>query len=216
MKLLFLAGNILAGFLDFAIGIFVVAMLSSVWGIELSPWVLVVGGIAAVLPDFDVIWFLVSKGKPSGDHHQSIFHRPLVMIPVVGLLALIAGGDFWCAAISVCLFWHYLHDTRGFGGGGIAWFWPFSRKYWSLTGGQEPESSIMATSESGHVEWINTVWLRPSRICVRHTVTGSLLLGIALSLVTNAQTGIIAFTVVLLSISSLWMLNNFLKKPVSK
>lgn len=216
MRFLYLAGNVLAGFLDFAVGTFVVGVMTRVWEIEISPWLLVIGGITAILPDFDIVWFLVSRGRPSGDHHQSVPHRPLVMVPIVGLLAFLIGGDFWSVAISVCLFWHYLHDTHGFGGGGIAWFWPFSRKYWSLSGGEEPEKSEMARSESGHVEWINATWLRPSYVSVRDVIIASLLFGSALSVVVNIRTGVTEFIVVWLAVSCLWILHEFLKKPVSK
>lgn len=160
------------------------------FGIELPLWAYLIGGILGFLPDFDVIWPILIQDRPNGDHHQTLMHRPIFLLPIVAVTGWLVGGFFWSTTATLCVFWHYLHDTPEFGGGGLAWFWPFSQKYWSiLKGGISPERSIMAMSESEHRKWLEEKWLQPSKISFREIGLGAWSLGISCAIITWNRLG---------------------------
>lgn len=213
-KLLKLCGNAMAAIMDFGVGALITALIGMMFGIDLSIWAYLVGGILGFLPDFDIIWPILIQDRPNGDHHQTLMHRPIILLPIVALVGWLLGGAFWSVTATLCVFWHYLHDTPEFGGGGVAWFWPFSRNYWSiLKGAISPERSLMAMSEAGHKQWLKEKWLRPSTISIREIEIGSAALGSATTISNWSRfgwwslvCGVLVWGLVWLLILTVWVL----------
>ncbi len=77
-----LAGNALAAFMDFGIGTAIAAGVATWYGTSL-PWYLVfLGGVLSLVPDFDLVPSVIRGISPSFDHRQTPFHRPLLMLPL--------------------------------------------------------------------------------------------------------------------------------------
>jgi hypothetical protein len=168
-----LFGNALAGYLDLCVGAMIAALTAHFFGAEALWWRLGIGSILAVLPDFDIMFSILAAQKVDSAHHRSPLHRPLLVLPLVGLAAYALGGDYWEATALLCVCWHYIHDTRGFGGGGIMWAWPVSKKYWSLSGAH-------ALIHGDHEKWIEEKWMRPSTLSIGEVLLGTLALAVAL------------------------------------
>lgn len=111
----------------------------------------------AVLPDFDIIPAILLNQEGIENHHTTLMHRPLVVLPAAALAALTLGGSAWALVAFLCVAWHYLHDTPPLSPGGIAWLWPIDRRFMSLYGAQEPHPGALK-----HEEWIKACWLRPT------------------------------------------------------
>lgn len=156
-------GEFLAGFLDLCAGIFIVHILGIIFNkASISAADYFLGAILAVLPDIDLAYLFLKKGKVEGNHHEIITHRPLIMVPLLAGAGMLFGGAFWAITAPACLLWHYLHDTEGFGGGGVGWLWPLSKKYYSPFGNCEPHESLSGSGGSFHA-WIKDTWLRPNK-----------------------------------------------------
>ena len=91
--------------------------------------VLALGMMAAVLPDFDLLWFFLVDHRRTV-HHAYLPHLPLAWVPVMALAAAAlwaarAGRTTWTAWMVVCanVALHLVMDTTA---GGIRWGWPFS------------------------------------------------------------------------------------------
>lgn len=178
MFLLLLYGMALAAFLDFAIGMSIVHTAGHLFGKNLSPAGYFIGGILALSPDVDLLYMALRERRLYGDHHQNLTHRPVLIIPLAGVAGFLIGGPFWGIAASLCLFWHFIHDTEGLGGpgaSGMAWFWPFSKKYISPKGMTNPERALAAKWKDRAEEWMYMIWLRPSRLAVSELALGTLL-----------------------------------------
>ena len=176
-KVSILAGNALAAFMDFGIGTAIATFVAQTYGVPL-PWYLVfLGGILSLVPDFDLVLSVLLGVSPAFDHHQTPFHRPLLVLPIVAVLAYLLGGEMWFLITFICVFGHYLHDTNFISTEyGIAWFWPFSQKYWSVFGSFTPDPFVSGS----HYVWLRKNWLRPSCMSLREISIG--LVGVSISL----------------------------------
>jgi hypothetical protein len=188
---LFYVANGMAGFMDFGFGVLIVAVLGFVFGNDLTVWHLVLGGVFAFLPDFDIIPTLVLGKMPKGYHHETLMHRPLLVLPTVVVLGLFAGGSFWSLAAFLCVFYHYVHDSPECGGGGIAWLWPFSKKFWSLSG----KAIKLEEYSEEHGAWLERYWLRPSWRSGSEITFGSIALAVGLSLEYGTAIGFVSLLV---------------------
>lgn len=169
-------GEFLAGFLDISAGILIVHILGIFFNkISIGAADYFLGAILAVLPDIDLVYLFLKKGKVEGNHHEIIAHRPLIMIPLMAGAEALLGSAFWSVAAALCLLWHYLHDTEGFGGGGVAWLWPLSKKYYSPLRSCEPHESLAGALGSFHA-WIKDTWLRPNKQSAIELALGSFFL----------------------------------------
>ena len=176
-KLLILGANGLAAFMDFGVGMLIVAALAWFFGVELAWYQLGVAGCLALIPDLDIVPLALSGRNTAGDHHQSPFHRPLLVIPTAAAVAYLFGGQFWALATALAVFWHYLHDTNFIDTTyGIAWLWPFSYEYWSLRG------SFVPTPWLEHHTWLHRYWLKPTFVSLRELTIDALSIVIATSL----------------------------------
>ena len=142
-----------------------------------------------------------------GDHHQFITHRPLFGIALSSMLGFFLGGLFWAIVATLCIAWHYLHDTEGFGGGGIAWFWPFSQLYYSPFRIVSQKESLMAQ----HEEWLETTWLVPSKTSVVEIAIGSVFLGIVSTNIFDWKVGLFMLVIIWLCTVLLWLAFPYLK-----
>lgn len=143
--------NALAGLLDAAAGMSIVAALCLWYGRPVEPEWLALGAILALLPDFDMVPGIL-RGRVVGDHRAGWLHAPLVVIPVVMLASFILGGGFWALAAFACLLWHYAHDTTD----GVTWGRPFSPYYWSYSG-------RAVRLGPTHATWLEETWGQESR-----------------------------------------------------
>ncbi|MFY9484595.1 MAG: metal-dependent hydrolase [Patescibacteria group bacterium] len=83
------------------------------------------GGVCfAFLPDIDLVWQWLRERRIN-DLHKTLLHYPLVMLPLVNLVAGHWSG-FWSLAGPLAILFHYIHDSLG-DSWGLAWFWPVSR-----------------------------------------------------------------------------------------
>lgn len=152
-------GYFFAGCMDFAAGVLIVSILSALFYIEVPLWAYVLGAFLAVLPDMDLMKDLAKVSVKGWDHHRTFMHKPALVIPATAIVGVIVGllaGNifFWVSVFVLCVFWHYVHDTKGMGGYGIAWLWPLSVNYWSLRGSERPEDAFTA-SETWFLDWIH-------------------------------------------------------------
>lgn len=173
-KLLFLYASAMAAFMDFGVGTLITSIVAYNFG-TILPWpYLFIGGLLALAPDMDMVPSVVWGKSPSFDHRQTIFHRPLFLILLISLIAWLLGGQMWLIISLLCITYHFLHDTNFTSNTyGIAWFWPFSNKYWNLNG------SFTAKPGMEHHFWLKNFWLRPTTLSVREISTGLICLTIA-------------------------------------
>lgn len=200
---LLLIGNALAAFMDFGIGTAIATGVTTWCGIHL-PWYLVfIGGVLALVPDFDLVPSVIHGVSPSFDHRQTCFHRPLLILPLIITTAYLFGGSMWALIAGLCVFTHYVHDTNFVGTNyGIAWLWPFSHRYWSIFGSFTPKRTV-----GSHHEWLQKNWLRPSLLSVREIGIGLGGICVALWLMDVLALMIFAvFLVTVASVNSLWII----------
>lgn len=177
-KMRILLANALAGSLDLSMGALIAAATLSSFGVEPQLWHLALGGVLAVLPDFDIVLPILMGREVKGNHHTTLMHRPVLIIPAAALAAYLLGGHAWVMVAFLCVSWHYLHDTPPLSQGGIAWLWPLDRRYWSVWGAQEPRMG-----HANHNEWLKQNWMRPSRLSITEIGAGLLALALAISIV---------------------------------
>ncbi|MEK7133418.1 MAG: metal-dependent hydrolase [Patescibacteria group bacterium] len=208
MKFYKIIAGALAGFLDFSAGAFIVYLGSIFSDYQIGIPSYILGGILGILPDFDILYIMFSK-KTTFDHHQFITHKPVPMSLLFLMLGYFLGGVFWAIIASLCLLWHYLHDTEYIlGGGGIAWLWPLSKLYYSPWRIVSPEKSLMAEHKN-HEKWLEEIWCKPSKTSVIEIFLGLiLLLIIAQKGLNNWRIGAFFIIVIWLFLLFLWGDNN--------
>ncbi len=201
----------LAGYLDMCVGLFLTLGVAYVLKMPVSAGYYIGGMTLAVLPDFDLLFLYFIKGQTTGNHHELLSHRPLFTLPLATAIAYKLGGSFWGLLAGCAVLWHFIHDTEGFGGGGIGWIWPFSKKYYSLSGGKEPMSSRAAAVLDFH-KWLGDYWFRPSKQSLIETALGSVLLFIVLYLNFGFWPALLSAALVPLFTIMAWKLHARLKK----
>lgn len=168
LRLRFLGANALAAVMDFGVGAMIAVSVSSYFGSEILPWTFFIGGCLALLPDLDLVPNVISGRSASFDHHKTLFHRPLVLIPAASLLAFVLAGPTWALIAAVCVAYHYLHDTGWVSKStGISWFWPFSERFWSWRGAYEATPNV-----PHHHAWLKRYWFAPTRKSVSELTVG--------------------------------------------
>jgi hypothetical protein len=187
-KLFYLAANAMAAFMDFAVGTLITVLVAFMLGHPLLWWEPLVGGVLALLPDFDVlIPFVISSvtGRPfKHNHHESFLHWPFMMLPIVLIVGIFISGEywhtdkFWTLTALLCVLAHYLHDAAGMGEHGPGWFLRRQQKYWSRLGIVEP-------ADPDHEHWIRTNWLQPSKLSLWELSLGAIALGLTFYLLTG-------------------------------
>lgn len=204
MALLKLLGTDFAVLLDFSVGVFIVYVSGRIFMHEVILFQYFIGGFLGLAPDFDVIYMYARYGKFVDGHHQYLAHRPLIGIGFAALIGWLLGGPFWALVASCCLLWHYIHDTEGFSGSGIAWFWPFSKRYYSPFRIVNPEDSLSGQNRDKHNDWLDTTFLFPSHQAIIEIAISSIFLGIVGGAVLTWWIGILLFVLIWLSAVCVW------------
>lgn len=133
----------------------------------------------------------------------------LILVPLVLWLFL---GSYWGVTSFLCLLWHYLHDTKPLSDG-IAWLWPWDRRYWALDGTWElPEESKMAGSGLRHHDWLRQNWLQPSKRSVLEIGFGSVALGLGAGIGISLQLGFALFVLSWIGTCVVWLMSLGIKK----
>ena len=196
-------------FADACIGALVVALVGRSWNIWGHMWpltalgMITLGSVLALLPDLDIAYPLL-KGKHDDlhEHHTMLMHRPLLVLPAVtGLAWLVSdfliGHHLWTVVAFTCIAWHFVHDTYGFGGAGLEWFWPLSKREWSPFG--QPTANLHVTL----AEWLPS-WYKPSPLSFREIVIGSAALSLAMGIVFGYRTAEVFFVLPILGTFFVW------------
>lgn len=123
-------GSALVAYLDLCVGALIGTLVLPLFGIEPTLPALAIAALLAILPDFDLI-IPVLSGHVESNHRTSLWHRPIVVLPLATIAAWIVGGPGWGATAFICVLWHYIHDTPPIGdsGSGVAWAWPWSERF---------------------------------------------------------------------------------------
>ena len=208
-KLQYLGANAMAAVMDFGVGALIAVSISALLGVEVSTATFLLGGVLALVPDFDVVPRIFSLQFVDFDHHATLFHRPLIMIPVTAFIALLLGGVIWFWIALVCVAYHFLHDigwTRG-SYTGIALFWPLSDKCWSWFGSYEQPEQFP------HRAWLDTFWLKPTKKSVGELTVGLIAFLVALS-IAGTYSPLLVLIPVLIVLGSLfvWLTTVFARR----
>ncbi|MEK7500640.1 MAG: metal-dependent hydrolase [Patescibacteria group bacterium] len=167
-------------FLDIGVGIILSVIFSRWFGVELTGWLVAAGIIFALLPDADVfveLWQRRGKlgGKIQG-FHRTFTHYPLMYLPLVLAVFIMAGG-FWALFLGLGALAHLLHDSVGTGWG-IKWLWPFSKKRYKFFADKDgsvsanlivswtPAEWKKAVFQYGDPDWFKHYYLRPSPVFI--------------------------------------------------
>ena len=201
MKLFHLCAIAFAALLDVAMGTTIVVGLSLPFHRPVGLVDIALGAFLALLPDIDVVYMLLRKGRMYGSHHMWLTHRPVVLIPLATAAGWFLGGAFWATAAFIAVFWHYVHDTPEICGSGIAWFWPFTDWWWS------PRRGLIAPyiTDSSHDRFLQN-WLGPSRVAEAEVYIAAFLLALSLSLIFDPLAGIVLGLLPILGATIVWVL----------
>lgn len=202
-----LGANALAAVQDFGVGIFIVALLASLCGVEILPAALLLGGVFALLPDFDVLPPILMGREVQHDHHTTLLHRPLFVLSVSGAGLFAIGGTFWALAGVICITYHYLHDTAWTRPAqtGISWGWPWSDQCWSWWG------AYQRPSHQPHYAWLKRYWLQPSYLsCFEIGVGLAAITGTTLLYIGFIWYAIVIVGTILSVLSFVWITSKYL------
>lgn len=197
----------LAMFMDIAVGIFIASAFVATGIFESSAphwFILAAGGVLAVLPDFDLIfpiigWLFTGKNYAK-NHHETVMHWPLFLLPVAGVVGGYFGGPYFALMALACVLWHFLHDASIMGpNDSIRWLFRTRPSYWSLIGKVDPSFIPMA-------QWLQKNWLRPTRLSLIEIGLGSVALGSAATLEYSILFGAGVLLVVWAYVASFWIL----------
>lgn len=163
--LLILAGSGMGAFLDFGMGMLITTLAAVIVEYPLEPWQLFLGGFLGFLPDADIALMIMRrKYADAADHHTTIMHRPIIVLPVATLVAWLIGGTFWAVVTALCVTWHFFHDTKALSDGDIDLFWPLPKR---MTGYKEPRRVDL-------IDWLQWRWFEPTTFGVTELLVGSL------------------------------------------
>jgi hypothetical protein len=181
-KIFYLVAVGLAAFQDLAAGAAFAAILGSMSHTPLEWWHIAGGALLSVLPDFDIVPSIVRRvfgaNAPDFNHHESVFHWPTFMMPVVTVVAWDIAGSYWGILAFFGLFFHYLHDMSNMAPEDrIRWFFRLRPKFWSAENREDP-------TQVPNDLWFKMFWMRPSTLAAREILLGSLFVGVATFLLT--------------------------------
>ncbi len=189
--------------LDFAMGVLILSSVAALMAYPIALWQFLLG-VLAFVPDIDIaLLLLIGRKDLVPFHHTLITHRPLVVIPLITAIAWYFFGPFWTVVTFVCLTYHFLHDTKGFGGAGIMWFWPFSKKEWSLRGAEESTQHLNPQLD----DWLAHEWLRPSETSLREIGIGALALSGGMYITYGVCTAFMFATLALATAFAIWWMH---------
>lgn len=127
-------------FLDIKLGLGWAFLVAIFFEKMITPEWLIAGVVFALLPDLDFWFEYIKRGTVGGkviDLHRTLFHAPLIYIPV----ALFIGtyfGPAWMTLFALGVFGHFIHDSMGMGYG-VRWLWPFTTSWYKFFSGKDGE-----------------------------------------------------------------------------
>jgi hypothetical protein len=196
-NVLILAGSGMGAFLDFGVGMMITALFAIIAEYPLAPWHLLVGGILGFLPDFDIIPLILRRKYATvADHHTTLMHRPIIVLPIATALAWLIGGNFWAIVTVLCVSWHYFHDTRALSDGGIDLFWPLPAR---VTGFVEPPRVDL-------IDWLRWRWFKPTTFALTELKLGSLGMFIGVFQVLGSPAAIAAVVACWIGFAFVWLM----------
>ena len=150
------AAHFLAGCMDFSVGILIVSMLGFHLGVDIPLPLYVLGAFLAVLPDMDLMSTVLWARPVDWNHHETLFHKPIVVLPLVIAVGISLGLVFghtqlYAEVFFFCVLWHFIHDSFPYGG--ITWGWPLSPLYFTVTGAERP-SDFEKRMRVPHPDWL--------------------------------------------------------------
>lgn len=162
-------------FADIGFGVLAAVLISTLFSVELSASIIAAGIFFALLPDIDFLVELIRHGSVGGRverEHRNLLHHPLTYIPVA-VAIYFTSGSVWATLFTVCVLFHFMHDSFGIGWG-IKWLWPFLKNNYKIekVGGtyyvvsRTPEELERVVAERGDPEWIRNIYLRPSKVAL--------------------------------------------------
>lgn len=200
----------LAGVLDLGAGMLIVTLLAEHFSYSLAWWQYVVGALLAASPDIDLL--LGFFGKSLDEHHEYLTHRPIFGLPFAIFVGWLIGGEFWAYVAGFGVLWHYLHDTQGFlflYDNGLAWFWPYSKKYWGIRNLRVVyrTPTELSQCEGGAFDSIYECYLTPTRRAVTEFALTSVSIGYVASAVFGSILGLAAALIFWMTIVHIWYTN---------
>jgi len=196
-----------AGVFDLAAGTLFVHLLSGYFSHPLLWWQYAIGAFLGALPDIDLFLGFFKK-NPNG-HHEYLTHRPIVGIPFAIIIGWLLGGEFWAWSAGIGVFWHYLHDTKGFlflYDNGLAWFWPFSKKYWGVRNFRVVSETLgELLSEEKGFEAIHETYLTPTRRSITEFALAGFFFGYVIGDTFGFHSGFAAALLFWVSIVGVWI-----------
>lgn len=157
--------------LDIGMGIMLSLGVAHVFDMPATPLFVFLGIIFALLPDIDMLWYLLRKSR--AHDHRSYPHYPLLWVPIIAGVYIVS--EPIGILLLVCIALHLIHDTIGLGWG-IRWLWPFSNKKFRFlsptgnNGGWEffrtwmPSEEEALSKQQHDPHWVRTYYLRPNTI----------------------------------------------------
>lgn len=125
-------------FIDILAGILISLGLSFLLEIPLTPTWILLGAFFALLPDADFFIELAQRrtvgGKKLGAH-RVLTHIPLLYIFPSAFLYFFFGLPL-AILFTLCILWHFLHDSRGMGYG-YRLLYPFSNRFYKFFSDKE-------------------------------------------------------------------------------
>ena len=121
---------------DWANGLIALFVTHYFYDFTFAWWQVPAALLMAMSPDIDAIPELYKRGKVSAsadyetDHREGL-HYPLIIVPVLFILAYVFGAWFFMFAVAVFL--HFINDLYGTGWG-LKLFWPFSKNNFKILG----------------------------------------------------------------------------------
>ncbi len=162
--------------LDIGVGIFSAIVVGKIFSLELSPLLVGLGIVLALLPDMD-LWYLLATGNHKNHRaiarHRDLVHYPLLYLPV-GALAALPFGPEWSLLFLLASAGHFIHDSIGIGWG-IPWLWPFTNRNYTFIYRYSPPGKNLPQKlvhrwerdrldelidEYGDPDWLRNIYVR--------------------------------------------------------
>jgi len=162
-------------FLDIGVGILIAILVSKIFALPLTLFLVFIGIVFSLLVDIDFIFHLKKGGNTKNAHrHRDILHHPLIYIPL-GMLLLSFYSLAYSVLFGLILFIHFLHDSIGIGWG-VQWLYPFSKNHYTFFYRYQPKNKEklpkkllyvwkdneidMLAKKYGDEEWIKNIYLK--------------------------------------------------------
>ncbi len=115
---------------DIGIGIILSIIFTQLFGVDLNIYYILSAILFILLPDIDMLIFVIPGLKKIFMGHRQWTHRPLLYLPIAITILFIV-GPFWALLFFFAITAHLIHDTLWLGTG-IMWLWPFSHRTFKM------------------------------------------------------------------------------------